>query len=178
MWKSILRLITGGNSMAAIPSGRKAPEFTLKGPDGKPHSLSEALARGPALLAFFKVSCPVCQFTFPFIERLHDAYGEDRITIWGISQDDASDTADFCKEFDLTFPMLLDGHGFPASNQYGLTNVPSLFLIGTDGNIRISSVGFAKAELEGMARELAAASHRPAIPLFHPGEIVPVNKPG
>ena len=61
--------------MAALTVGTKAPEFTLKAIDGKEFSLSGELGHGPIVLAFFKVSCPTCQYAFPFLERLHKAYG-------------------------------------------------------------------------------------------------------
>jgi len=62
---------------------------------------------------FFKVSCPVCQFTFPFLERLHKRYGGDGVTFLGISQDDARATQNFAKEYGVTFPLLLDESGYP-----------------------------------------------------------------
>lgn len=164
--------------MAAIEAGHKAPGFVLEGLDGQRHSLSKALEKGLVVVAFFKVSCPVCQFTFPFLERLHDTYGETKLTIWGISQDDATDTKDFCKEFDITLPMLNDDEGYPASNAYGLTNVPSIFLIEPGGKVKVSCVGFDKAQLEAIARELARFSQTTPIPLFQPGESVPAHKPG
>ncbi len=33
-------------------------------------SLEDILGKGPALLAFYKISCPVCQLTAPYLERL------------------------------------------------------------------------------------------------------------
>ena len=94
--------------MAALAAGTKAPDFELKTLDGKQFSLSDELARGPVVLVFFKVSCPTCQYAFPFFERLHKAYGHKGVTLVGISQNDAKDTAAFNKEFGITFPVLLD----------------------------------------------------------------------
>lgn len=66
--------------MAALAVGAKAPDFELKTLDGKRVSLNEELARGAVVLAFFKVSCPTCQYAFPFLERLHRAYGRNDTT--------------------------------------------------------------------------------------------------
>ena len=163
--------------MTKVLEGNSAPTFTLPDTNGRRHSLTDALKRGPVLAAFFKVSCPVCHFTFPFLERLYETYG-GKVTFWGISQNDEQDTKEFCKEFDVTFPMLLDEDGYPASNQYGLTNVPSIFLIGPDGKVIVSSVGFSKADLEKMAAEIARAAGKPSAPLFRTDEAVPDFKPG
>ncbi len=156
-----------------------APGFSLQSLDDKEYSLRDLLPRGPVVAAFFKISCPVCQFTFPFLERLHKRYGGDGATFLGISQDDARDTKDFAKEFGVTFPMLIDDEdGYIVSNAYGLTSVPTIFLIDTDGTVRVSSMGFDKKDLETIAAELAQRRKIALAPLFRPDEVVPINKPG
>src|ERR1700730_9186471 len=125
--KSAVRNLFGGRQMGALPAGEIAPAFSLKNVDGRQVSLAEALKKGPVLAAFFKVNCPTCQFTFPFLERLHETYGDSKFTVWGISQNDTADTREFCREFGIKFPALLDRHGYPASNDYGITHVPILF---------------------------------------------------
>ena len=164
--------------MAKVHAGNKAPNFELTDLEGQRVSLHEALKRGAVVAAFFKVSCPVCQFTFPFLERLFKAYESDRTTFWAISQDDARDTRDFCAEYGVTFPALIDGDGFPVSNDYGLTNVPTFYLIAPDGSVQVDSVGFGKKALERISEELARFLDRSVAPVFTPGEIVPDSKPG
>ncbi len=164
--------------MAALAPGTTAPAISLKDSNGKTASLADALKKGPVVAAFFKVSCPVCQFTFPFLERLHETYGASGFTLFGISQDDARDTREFMQEFGIKFPVLIDDRGYPASNQYGLTNVPTVFLVSPDGKIKTSAVGFSRADLEDIASEAARASGKPAQVLFRAGEVVPDYKPG
>lgn len=159
--------------MAALTAGTKAPDFTLPTVDGKKFSLQDALRRGPVLAAFFKISCPVCQYTFPYLERLQKAYGNGKITIVGISQDSQRDTAAFLKEYGVTFVNVIDDpRGYLVSNAYGLTNVPSLFLIAQDGIIEISSVGWVKKEIEEINGKLAHAEQSPIATMFRPGEDV------
>jgi hypothetical protein len=74
--------------------------------------------------------------------------------------------------------LIDDENTFTASNEYGITNVPSVFLISQDGKILERSVGFAKQDLENMAKEAALSTKRPVTPLFKPGEVVPSHKPG
>src|SRR5271170_3092063 len=94
-----LRNIFGGRTMAALTPGTPAPDFTLPTMEGKQFSLKEALLRGPALLVFFKISCPVCQFALPFLDRIYRAYGNRNVAIVGISQNGNKDTASFLKEY-------------------------------------------------------------------------------
>ena len=159
--------------MAALTVGTKAPEFELKAMDGKRFLLSEELARGPLVLAFFKVSCPTCQYAFPFLERLARAYRQTGARIIGVSQNDPSQTAAFTKEFGVTFPVLLDETDtYPVSNAYGLTNVPTVLWIAQDGEIEISSVGWIKSDFDEISRKMAeSASAAPAV-VFKPGEDV------
>jgi peroxiredoxin len=165
--------------MTNIVAGNMAPRFSLKSLDGKEYSLNTLLQRGPVVAAFFKVSCPVCQFTFPFLERLHKRYGGDGITFLGISQDDARSTSQFAKEYGITFPMLIDDeNGYVVSNAYGLSNVPTIFLIDTDGTVKVSSMGFDKKDLETIAAELAQRKKISLALLFRPDEVIPANKPG
>jgi peroxiredoxin len=159
--------------MAALTAGTKAPEFDLKAMDGRRFSLAEELARGPVVLAFFKISCPTCQYAFPFLDRLYKAYAQKGVTLVGVSQNDAKETAAFLKEFGVTFPVLLDEIGkYPVSNAYGLTNVPTVFWIAQDGEIEISSVGWVKADFEDLNRRMAETGKLAPAAVFRPGEEV------
>ena len=159
--------------MAALTVGAKAPDFELKALDGKRFALHDELARGPVVLAFFKVSCPTCQYTFPFLERLYRAYGHKNVTLVGVSQNNPRDTAAFNKEFGVTFPVLLDDtETYPVSNAYGLTNVPTIFWIAEDGEIEVSSVGWLKADFEQIGRKMAEAGKTAPAVVFKPGEDV------
>jgi peroxiredoxin len=165
--------------MTNIVAGNIAPRFSLKGLDGREYSLHASMERGPVVAAFFKISCPVCQFTFPFLERLYKRYGGDGVTFLGICQDDAKAAGKFAKEYGITFPMVMDDeNGYVVSNAYGLTNVPTIFLIQTDGMVKVSSMGFDKKDLEMIAAELAERKKISLVPLFRPDEVIPANKPG
>jgi peroxiredoxin len=164
--------------MSTVLPGASAPLFELPAIDGRRHSLKEALREGPVFAAFFKVSCPTCQFTFPFLERMHESFGSGKLKFWAVSQDDARDTRDFCDEYGVKFTTLTDERGYQASNAYGLTHVPSIFFIGQDGKVQASCVGFSRKDLESMNALAAQAVAKPAKPLFLPGEIIPENKHG
>jgi len=182
LWMSIFRRLSrwmgSKDDMTHIVAGNVAPEFSLKSLDQKQYGLGSLLERGPVVAAFFKISCPVCQFTFPFLERLHQRYGSGGATFLGISQDDARATKSFVSEYGVTFLVVLDDNGYLVSNAYGLTNVPTIFLIETDGKVKVSSMGFDKKDLEMIAAELAERRKIAPTPLFRPDEVVPANKPG
>jgi peroxiredoxin len=150
--------------------GDPAPDFELEGLSGGRRTRS---TRKPTLLAFFKVSCPVCQYTLPFLERLYRGKSNNDIAIYAISQDDAKSTRAFHSEFCITLPTLLDKEeeGYPASNAYGLSHVPSLFLVEPDGRISLTMMGFDKKIMQELGQRLGRDP-------FEPGEYVPEWKSG
>jgi peroxiredoxin len=168
-----------GGVMSALTAGVHAPDIQLSFIDGTRFSLGNALKQGPVVVAFFKVSCPVCQLVFPYIERIFKAYkGRGKFTLVGVSQDDAQDTQVFNREFGITFPMLLDTKGYPVSNAYGLTNVPTIFLISPQKEIETTTVSWSREEMEDLNKRLAEISGVPAAQIFTAADQVPVFKPG
>jgi len=126
--------------------GTRAPEFRLARLGGGEVALADLLADGPALFAFFKVSCPICQMTLPFLDRIHAG---SALRVYGISQNDEPDTREFAQQYGLRFPMLLDSEDncFPASNAYGISHVPTTFLVEPDGMVGRVIEGWIKQEI-------------------------------
>lgn len=164
--------------MSPIAPGATAPDFSLKQLDGQSFSLTSTAGSVPVVAAFFKISCPTCQYAFPFLERIHKSYPADKVRVVGVSQDDASATKDFVRQFGVTFPVVLDDKGYPASNAYGLVNVPSIFSIAKSGKVEYSSIGWVKSEMEELNRQVAAAAGLPPAQIFKPGEDVADFKAG
>jgi peroxiredoxin len=155
--------------MEMLKAGAKAPVFTLEDLSGHKQTLPEVLSRGPALVVLFKISCPVCQLAMPYVERI----SKGSLQVIAISQDDVHATARFQKTFNITLPTLLDREeqGYPVSNGFGISHVPSLFLVEPDGVISMSVDGFVK-------RDLAAMGQLAGIETFRPDEQVPEWKAG
>ena len=161
------------NRKRLLEAGEDAPDFELQDTAGAPYSCKVLRAKAPVLFAFFKISCPVCQLTFPFLDRLHRAVANERLRVIGISQNDAAETCEFAARFDITFPLLLDTArgGYAVSNAFGISNVPALFLVGADGRIAWTSMGFSKSALEELAQQFG-------VEMFRQDENVPAWKAG
>lgn len=152
-----------------LQPGAIAPPCRLARLDGGETTLAEIVAAGPALLAFFKISCPVCQLTLPVLARLHSP----ALPVYGISQDGAEDTRDFNRRFGVSSPVLLDSAraGYPASNAFGISSVPTLFLVEQGGGIGQVIEGWSKSDIERLAARAGAA-------VFQPEDNVPAWKAG
>ena len=153
-----------------LAAGATAPVFTLEDMSGRKHALTELLAAGPAVLALYKISCPICQMTLPYLERISKAAS---LQVVGLSQDDAPGTSRFQQKYNLKMPVLLDREdaGYPVSNAFGITHVPSIFLVEQDGVISLASEGFVKRDLETLGK-------RAGVEVFRPEENVPEWKAG
>jgi peroxiredoxin len=151
--------------------GASAPDIDLNDLDGSAWNLRKALELGPVVLAFFKVSCPTCQFTFPFLQRLADSSNSSHRLV-AISQDDAPNTREFEQRTGVSMPTLIDvPPRYSASNAYRITSVPSIFLVETDGTISMAAAGFHKAALEDLGQRFGVAPFRETdhVPALRPG---------
>lgn len=152
--------------------GALAPAIQLPDLEGDFRTLGEALKKGPVLLVFFKISCPTCQLTFPFLQRLAYASSPASPQLIAVSQDDAANSREFQQRFGIAMPTLIDvPHTFPASNAYLISSVPSLFLIESDGKISFTVEGFSKAALQKLGERFHAAPFRETdrVPDLRPG---------
>ena len=166
--------------MQALSPRTDAPDLALNTTTRKPFVLSEALTRGPVVLAFFKVSCPTCQYAFPYLDRIYRAHKTEPLTIVGISQNDLKDTETFIKQYGITFPVLLeDTKRYKVSNAYGLTNVPTVFLVSRDQEVEMTIVGWSRSEVEDLNLRLSMmAPNQQTVPIFKPGEQIAEFKAG
>ena len=153
-----------------LSPGDLAPGFLLMDLNGRETALADLIRTGPVLLTFYKVSCPVCQMTMPFLERLHQA---GALRIYAISQNDADDSREFNQEYGITMATLLDREEdkFSASNAYGISHVPTLYLVGGDGRISKGIESWNRPELEALASGVGVQLIRPTdnVPEFRGG---------
>ena len=151
-----------------LTRGDQAPNIDL----GNQGDLASVYGQGPVLLVFFKVSCPTCQFTLPYVNRLSQQTGNHSPRVIAISQDDAENTDQFKRRLGLGLQTWMDDPAkWTASNAYKITHVPSLFLIQQGGVIQMASEGFVKDDLETLGRDFGGSP-------FAEGEVVPAVRPG
>jgi len=161
------------SSMAALPQNSQAPDFRLQDTEGEEFHLYSALESGRVLLTFYKTNCPTCQYALPYLDRFQSLLDGSAATVT-VSQDTPAEAERFNAEFDYSTKQVFDTEeaGFEVSNAYGLTNVPTVFLVGRNGRIEHTMVSWSKADVEELAGKLGVDSP------FQPGEDVLVYKPG
>lgn len=146
---AVLFASCGGPGSSPGSEARPAPHFELKDLSGQTRRLSDF--RGQlVLLDFWATWCVPCHESIPFFEKLHGKYGPKGFTVVGVSQD-ASEryVPEFVKRFKMTYPVLMDP-ATQAGQLYGVTGLPTTFLVDRQGVIRGRWVGFDFIAMNGI----------------------------
>ena len=161
---------------AAVPSsnpsliavGKKAPDFTLKTPQGQSVSLSQFRGK-TVLLEFFATWCPHCDAEAPHLHDLYASLPKSKFQFLGVNADSENAASVFAyhRYFGLQFPALLDpsanpgsftqpGGAGPVTTTYQVESFPTFYVIDGNGIVRWRSDGEQPDAL--LRQELLAAS--------------------
>lgn len=162
--------------MATLAIGKTAPAFTLRGVDEQSYTLNASGAR-LTLAAFFKTTCPVCMLAWPYIEKIHQAYKDAGLAVWGVSQHERDASKNFASKYGSTFPILIDAD-WRVSKQYDPEVVPTLFLIDADNKIVERVVAFDKAGLNRLSNTIATRLQAHATLIARDDDGNPPYRPG
>ena len=145
------------SNQVRVRPGQPAPDFTFPGLDGEMVNLVDY--RGKVVfLNIWATWCTPCRQEMPSMERLYrELKGEDfEILAVSIDAMGAKAVAPFMKEYELSFPALLDTGG-TIQRLYGTTGIPETFIINKEGVIERKIIGsrdWAKPEAIGFLRNL------------------------
>lgn len=162
---TILLIVLFGFGLSAQASGKrdqtlypiakpfKAPDFVLKGEDGKTYKLSDY--RGKVVVLNFWTSwCPPCRYEFPAMERawkkvkgkgiqfLAVNMGEDEIAIW-----------EFTGQYPVSFPLPMDRDG-KVIKQYPVIGLPTTYIITPKGMVTHRAIGTREWEHPELLKQL------------------------
>lgn len=124
---------------------------------------------GELALAFFKVSCPVCQMVTPKIAALAEA----GVKVLAVGQDPVPALRTYRDRFAQTVPTVSEPPPYPVSSAYGITSVPTLFLVASDGVIR-AAVGAWDRDAWNSLTIVGGGSG----PISKPSDGLPAFRPG
>ena len=145
-------MLLSQNSFATVS---QAPEINLPGVDG---SVNLSQYKGKVVyLDFWASWCKPCKQSFPWLHELKENYADKGFEVVAVNLDKERDLADeFLKVMDVNFVVAFDESGDTAS-RYKLKGMPSSYLIGRDGKLYASHIGFRekdKAKLEQGIKQL------------------------
>ena len=109
-------------------------DFTLKDLTGQSFTLSKQQGK-PVLLIFSATWCPSCRSEIPHFKQLYSTYSPLGLTMVNIDiQESMEKVSHFSSNNALPYRILLDMDG-SVSTAYNIRGIPSLVLIGRDGNL-------------------------------------------
>jgi thiol-disulfide isomerase/thioredoxin len=140
---------------AILEPGQAAPAFALK--DAKGREVSSTDLRGRVvLLEFWATWCGPCIRAMPAIQKLHEEFADQGLSVFGINVWDAqADPVKFKAERGFTYGLLLQGDSVAA--RFGVSGIPAFFLIGKDGVILHSASGFGPDTERAVRAKIQAA---------------------
>lgn len=129
--------LSAHNSFAAL---NEAPDINLPSVNGKVQL--ESLKGKVVYLDFWASWCEPCKKSFPWMHDIKQSYADQGFEILAVNLDKDRKLADeFLKEMDVNFKVAFDESGKSASD-YKLRGMPSSYLIGRDGRVYASHIGF------------------------------------
>ena len=127
-----------------VKAGTTAPDFKMKTPDGKTVQLSKIGKGKTVVLDFWASWCPDCRKDAPEIVRLHEKYRQYGIEFIGISMDtDVEAWKKAIEKFGITYPQVSELKKFKETDiakAYGVKWIPSMVVVGSDGQVKLSTV--------------------------------------
>ncbi len=132
---------------AFLPEGEAAPGWELPTLEGDTLSLAD-LSGSLVVLDFWATWCGPCAAVMPTLQELHETYGDSGLTVVGVNTWESGDPAAFMEEHGYDYTVVLEGD--PVAEDYMVTGIPTLYLIGRDGTVLFSARGSEPANEEAL----------------------------
>ena len=131
-----------------------APDFTLTSLSGEKITLSDLKGK-TVFVDFWATWCGPCRESIPHLVNLYKTYHEKGFVIIGVSVDkgEADLVRRFATSLDIPYPIVIAPGDL--EKQYGVTALPTGFLVDKDGRIREKFLGFSTAVANRLNAQVA-----------------------
>lgn len=134
-----------------IKPGKVMPDFTLNTLDGKAVKLSSY--RGHyVVLDFWASWCPDCRRDIPNVKRMYKAFADKGVVFIGVSFDDNKEAlSKAVKDLGIEYTQVSELKKWKStdtSKKYKVNWIPTMYLVGPDGKVVVSTVMSEKVEKE------------------------------
>jgi cytochrome c biogenesis protein CcmG/thiol:disulfide interchange protein DsbE len=140
----LLLCVLAGPLSAGEKAAKPAPPFTLS--TGKTSVSLDSLRGRVVMVDFWASWCGPCHRSFPWMAAMHKKYADQGLTILAINLDKTQEAAaGFLADTPAPFTVLYDPSGRTA-DAYRVQGMPTTVLVGRDGRIRSTHIGFEPAK--------------------------------
>ncbi|MBW2462637.1 MAG: TlpA family protein disulfide reductase [Deltaproteobacteria bacterium] len=125
-----------------VSVGVPPPALSANRLHGKDPTELGALAGRVVVLDFWATWCGPCRAVMPLLDRLHRDYHDDGLTVLGVSREPPPRIRAHLNRSPVGY-TIARGIG-PTWRNYGIRTLPTLVIIGRDGNVRHMMVGVSR----------------------------------
>ncbi len=130
-----------GKDSSPLTKGKPAPGFDLINLQGNRVTFPDDFSGQVVLISFWADWCPSCKKEMAYFEPIFKKYKDNGLTVLAINIEQNKETAmAFINDLSLSYDLLLDTDGSVAK-RYGVTALPSAFIIDRDGNLHTRVFG-------------------------------------
>ena len=146
-----------------VKVGTAAPDFKMKTPEGKTLQFSKFAKGKTVVLDFWASWCRDCRKDAPEVVRMYEKYRHHGIEFIGISMDtDVEAWKKAIGQFGITYPQVSELKKFKETDiakAYGVNWIPSMVVIGPDGQVKLSTV--LSYKVDKYLKELTTGAYQP-----------------
>ncbi|MGN6677732.1 MAG: peroxiredoxin family protein [Streptosporangiaceae bacterium] len=154
-----------------LAPGRRAPAIAVTGIEPGGVRLDDLAGRGAALLLFVSEECPTSALAMRNLGPLCRAWESAGLSATAVFEDPLDVALRVARTLSWTGRVVSQDPPYQTSREYGLLAVPTAFLVGGDGIIAASVVGWnqpALADLVAKGAALVGSGPLPAPPATEP----------
>jgi peroxiredoxin len=148
-------LATAGCNHSPLEIGEPVEDISLANADGKRIAVPSSLQGDVVLIHFWANWCSLCLQELEGSKQLAHRYQQAGLQILAINlKQQPGEVSDWLERLKPAYPVLFDRQG-KAARQFGVTGLPSSYLIDREGRLRRRIVGeMATSQLEQLVKEM------------------------
>jgi thiol-disulfide isomerase/thioredoxin len=125
------------------------PDFGAAAAAGGETVSSAGMAGKVVLYYFWGTWCAPCVVSSPEIQAIHERFaGNDAVRVIAVHYDNRGNPEEYVAQHGYTFEVIPDGRSIVAA--FGIKKVPQIVIVGRDGEVVYTQIGFVKGDGEGI----------------------------